>query len=504
MATKCKVAVIGAGVAGLVSIKECLVQNLDVTCFEGSADIGGIWRFEDTDTGRTTAMRNTVMNTNIVMSCFSDFPPNHDTALFLSHGDAQKYLEDYAEHFDLRRHIRFNSTVSEVSRREDLTWKVDYRDATGDQSDIFQAVLICTGLHCQPSIPDLPGLKSFKGPVIHTSQYKSSDALRGKDVLIVGIGPSACDVCDDLVHNARKVYLSRRRGAYILNRIINGGSAFDATLLTRFSYVLSNILPSWLMTRIMKAQLNSICDTSKFGLETNANVLGIDENLINDTLPIHIITKKVELKTDIDSIGEQEVKLKSGQVLKVDAIILSTGYHPTLPMLKQAELRRDLISDKNNQIGLYKKVFPIHLQNPGSLAVIGFHTTFGPVWPTKELEARYVAQVFAGHLKLPSIKEMELEVATYQALALNLSEIAKSGRTTRMYPWTMTNDDLADLIGCKPNFWKYLLTDPWLLFSLLFGPNVSAQYRLEGTGSNRNARNLVMTAAERIACAMKQ
>ncbi|KAI1280846.1 Dimethylaniline monooxygenase [N-oxide-forming] 2 [Halotydeus destructor] len=504
MATKCKVAVIGAGVAGLVSVKECLVQNLDVTCFEGSADIGGIWRFEAKDTGRTTAMRNTVMNTSIVMSCFSDFPPNHDAALFLSHGDAQKYLEDYAEHFDLRRHIRFNSKVNEVSRREDLTWKVDYKDTNGDQSDIFEAVIICSGMHCQPLIPDIPGLETFKGPVIHTSRYKSSDDLRGKDVLVVGLGNSACDVCDDLVHNARKVYLSKRHGTYIINRIIKGGSAFDATLLTRFNDIMSKILPSWIRAYLIKSQLRSICDTSKFGLETNVDVLGINETLVNDTLVSHIITKKVEMKSEIDSLGESQVTLKSGQVLSIDAIVMSTGYHCTLPLLKQAELRRDLISDDNKQIGLYKKMFPIHLEKPGSLAIIGFHTTFGPIWPTMELEARYVAQVVAGHLKLPPVTEMEREVKSYQGLALKLSEVALRGRTARRYPWGMTNDDMAGLLGCKPRFWKYLFTDPRLLFALLFGPNVSAQYRLEGTGSSPEARNCVLTAFNRIESAMKQ
>ncbi|KAI1305222.1 Dimethylaniline monooxygenase [N-oxide-forming] 2 [Halotydeus destructor] len=498
------VAVVGAGVAGLVSLKECLAQSLDVTCYEGSADIGGLWRFEDQATGRTTAMRNTVMVTSIAMSCFSDFPPSHDTALFLSQRDAQKYLEDYVDHFELRRHIRFNSTVTDVSRRKDLTWRIDYRDTDGDQSDVYQAVIICTGLQCEPHTPDIPGLKDFKGTVMHTSQYKSSHNLRGKDVLIVGLGNSACDACDDLVNNARKIYLSKRHGAYIINRIINGDSPFDAALITRFGQMLSSILPTWLAARMVKSQLNSMCDTAKFGLESNANVLGIDENLITDTLVNHLISKKVELKNEIDGFGEYEVKLKTGQVLKIDAIILSTGYNCTLPMLKQPELRRDLINDKNRQIGLYKKIFPFHIENPGSLAIIGFHSTFGPEWPTLELEARYVAQVISGRLHLPSVKEMEHEVKCYQNLALNLSQIAKSGRTARSYPWMMTNDDLADQIGCKPKFWKYLFTDPRLLFALLFGPNVSAQYRLDGTGSNSKARNVIMTVPERIACAMRQ
>ena len=40
-----KVAIVGAGVSGLASIKCCLDEGLEPTCFERSDDIGGVWRF---------------------------------------------------------------------------------------------------------------------------------------------------------------------------------------------------------------------------------------------------------------------------------------------------------------------------------------------------------------------------------------------------------------------------------------------------------------------------
>lgn len=42
----CTVAVIGAGPSGLTSIKSCLEEGLEPTCFESSEDIGGLWRFK--------------------------------------------------------------------------------------------------------------------------------------------------------------------------------------------------------------------------------------------------------------------------------------------------------------------------------------------------------------------------------------------------------------------------------------------------------------------------
>lgn len=40
-----RVAIIGAGVGGLASIKCCLDEGLEPTCFERNEDIGGLWRY---------------------------------------------------------------------------------------------------------------------------------------------------------------------------------------------------------------------------------------------------------------------------------------------------------------------------------------------------------------------------------------------------------------------------------------------------------------------------
>lgn len=49
-----KVAVIGAGVSGLISLKCCVDEGLDPTCFERTEDIGGLWRFKVSETFLTS------------------------------------------------------------------------------------------------------------------------------------------------------------------------------------------------------------------------------------------------------------------------------------------------------------------------------------------------------------------------------------------------------------------------------------------------------------------
>lgn len=103
-----RVAVIGAGNAGLLCIKICLEEGLEPVCFESSNDIGGLWNFrESPQPERTSIYRSLVTNTSKEMTCFSDFPmpdhyPNyvHNTLLL-------QYYRQYAQHFDLLKHIRF-------------------------------------------------------------------------------------------------------------------------------------------------------------------------------------------------------------------------------------------------------------------------------------------------------------------------------------------------------------------------------------------------------------
>ncbi|XP_076195867.1 dimethylaniline monooxygenase [N-oxide-forming] 4-like isoform X2 [Aptenodytes patagonicus] len=111
-----RVAVIGAGVGGLASVKCCLDEGLEPTCFERSEDIGGLWRYADSmDGGRVSVYRSVITNTSKEMSCFSDFPCPEDFPSFLPHSLLLEYFRMYARHFDLLRHIHFKVFLSSRS-----------------------------------------------------------------------------------------------------------------------------------------------------------------------------------------------------------------------------------------------------------------------------------------------------------------------------------------------------------------------------------------------------
>jgi dimethylaniline monooxygenase (N-oxide forming) len=111
------------------------------------------------------------------------------------------------------------------------------------QDDIHltcQRVVITTGLHVLPNIPVIPGLndgtETIKSPAwIHSSEYKSRDQLRDKEVLVLGAGETGMDVAyESVLAPARKVWMGVRSGFLSFPKVLNNfrvlGSTFEGAL----------------------------------------------------------------------------------------------------------------------------------------------------------------------------------------------------------------------------------------------------------------------------------
>ncbi|KAL1022504.1 hypothetical protein UPYG_G00028570 [Umbra pygmaea] len=206
------VCVIGAGAAGLTSIKSCLEEGLQPTCFERSEDIGGLWRFKDApEPGSASIYRSLVVNTSKEMMCFSDFPMPADYPNYMMHSQILQYLRLYAQQFDLLRHITFQTSVQSVRQRPDFRysgqWEVVTENSKGEkETHIFDGILVCSGHFTVPFLPlaQFPGHEAFPGRCLHSWEYKDAEAFRGKRVMVVGIGNSGADIAVEISRNADK------------------------------------------------------------------------------------------------------------------------------------------------------------------------------------------------------------------------------------------------------------------------------------------------------------
>ncbi|VDP36453.1 unnamed protein product [Heligmosomoides polygyrus] len=92
-----------------------LEYGISVVCYEQSENFGGLWRYNDGDRqGYGAVMRNTILNTSKEFVAFSDFPMPAEEPNFMRNDRFYCYIRDYAEHFDLLRHVQFGTAVKET------------------------------------------------------------------------------------------------------------------------------------------------------------------------------------------------------------------------------------------------------------------------------------------------------------------------------------------------------------------------------------------------------
>lgn len=183
-----KVAILGAGGAGITSIKCCLDEGLEPECFEQNDDIGGMWLYSE-ETSHSSIYQSTIINTSKEKNAFSDFPMPKHFPPFMTHDYMLEYYHLYANNFDLIKYIKFSCKIVDV-HREERQWKVTYEKRADGSSRIehklFDAVLVCTGHLTEPRWVDFSGLDGFQGRVLHSHHYKTFKGFENKDVLVVG------------------------------------------------------------------------------------------------------------------------------------------------------------------------------------------------------------------------------------------------------------------------------------------------------------------------------
>ncbi|MFQ5785868.1 MAG: FAD-dependent oxidoreductase, partial [Alphaproteobacteria bacterium] len=169
-----RVAIVGAGVAGLATARMLLQRGLDCAVFERGPVLGGVW---------TVGYSNFGVQVQRELYEFPDWPLPGDTPDFTPGPVIQKYLEDYAEHFAITPCIRFGADVTNIAERDGpgSGWTVTWNRNGETQSDAFDLVVVCIGLYSnKPHMPDFLGRGGFGGEVMHISGLQSRDQLAGK------------------------------------------------------------------------------------------------------------------------------------------------------------------------------------------------------------------------------------------------------------------------------------------------------------------------------------
>jgi len=391
-----RVAVIGAGAAGICMAKYLLEDGVDVTVFEMGSNIGGQWVYEN-DSGRSPAYKTLHINSPKSLTRFSDFPFPEDVQTFPSHEDMWLYLENYAERFGVRERIRFQSEVSSVTPASDLRlepprWRVELKDGSSDE---FDAVVCATGHLVHPKhAPELRD--TFAGEYLHSFNYRDPADFSHKRVCVVGVGNSAMDIASDICVTADRTVLVARTGVIVVPKLLMGVCVTD---------YLVHLYDPWVPARVRKWVGGFITWLAHGKMEQYGfkPVTKATHGTTSATIITHIKYSRIKVMQGIDRIEGQKIHFVDGATEEFDTIIGATGYLVDLPYISEDILK----VDETNKMDLYKKMAAPAAPGLWFIGMLNSTTAQNAIF---ERQAQWITEFIQNRAVLPTDDEMRADI----------------------------------------------------------------------------------------------
>jgi cation diffusion facilitator CzcD-associated flavoprotein CzcO len=334
--------IVGAGFGGIgaaIQLKRLGYENFAI--LEREADLGGTWHVN----------RYPGLAVDIPSTTYSYwFEPNPNwSRLFAPGAELKQYADDVADKYDVRRHIRFNTSVEGARWDEDsLLWRV----ALADGETLSARFLItATGFLSQPHTPDIPGITSFDGRVIHTTAWDDSYDFDGRRVGIIGTGATAVQLIPELAKRVADMTVYQRTPIYVVPKFDFGISERLRRLFARiplvhraFRFVTDELLELMMVSAVLHyrqfKRLNvSAADLSKTHRFLSIRDKGLREKLTPDydfgckrptfsNSYYRTFTKPhVHLETNsIERVESDGIVTADGNKTQIDTLVLATGF----------------------------------------------------------------------------------------------------------------------------------------------------------------------------------
>jgi len=386
--------IVGMGISGISMARWSKKYKINTVILEKNPYIGGCWLEK--------SYPNVILQTTKKSYSYSDFPMPKEFPLYPSRKNIMDYLISYCEKHNLLENVNFNSCVKNTDWNSNKKLYSIVYEQNGENKIINSKYLcVCSGFYTTPKIPRFKGMEKFKGEIKHNVEWsylgkETIKSFENKNILIIGNGPSGCDLaCLAVKNKAKEVLLLYRTPRWIFMRklsivslhfILNRtflwfGSNIPNKLFLIIIYILYYV-PFYLNGHDMIWELPNEIITRK-NLTLNDDIFEYVKN--NDIKYI---------RGSIDSFEKNKIKIKiSGKIKKIspDLVLMCTGFKQDIKFMKYDRIPY-----------LYKRIVSPFHKNCG---FIGFVATFNWV-QVSDLQARWFINHILGKIKLIDVPNM--------------------------------------------------------------------------------------------------
>lgn len=337
-----EVLIVGAGHAGLILAARLGQMGVDALVVDKTARVGDVWR----ERYHSLTLHNESTANHMPYMRFPDTWP-----VWLSKDRLAGWLESYAEALELNVWTSTELVNASYDEKQ-KTWTATLR-RPGQADRIIRCphLVMAIGVSGSiPHIPDVPGLKEFKGDVMHSSHYSRGRNYQGKRAIVIGTGNSAHDVAQDLyVNGADKVWMYQRSptcvvslepsAAMVYKIYSEGPSVDDIDLIT-------SAIPYPVLEQTYKFMSKRSGDLDKPMLD-KLNQVGFETYFGRDDTGFHMMYLRGEggyyinvgcseliSNGDVGVIQHRDAErfvpegllMKDGSVIPCDVVVLATGF----------------------------------------------------------------------------------------------------------------------------------------------------------------------------------
>ena len=302
--------IIGASISGLATAAALKKQQVDYIIIEKQYQSATPWRNHYERLHLHTSKRFS----NLPYKKFDRKIPRYP-----SRQQVLDYLEDYQKIFDINPD--FNTEATAVYKNG-ANWIIETNHG------VFQSkyLVMATGAYGKPKPVQFRGMETFEGKILHSYAYKTGKDFKGKKVLVVGFGNSACEIAIDLFEQAALPSMSVRSAVNVIPRDIFGIPVLELSLvLSRLPPRLADLISAPIVNLIIGNLTKLGLKRKPYGaleeIQKEGNVPLLDIGTIR-----HIRQGHIKIYGDIDFIDGRTIQFKDGKREEFDAIVAGIGY----------------------------------------------------------------------------------------------------------------------------------------------------------------------------------